>query len=413
MVRMRDDVGGEVRDDAGPVAGGPGPAAAWALFALGFTTFSLLYVTQPLLPLLSAAYGLSPAAASAAVSGATLGLAACLIPFGVLSDRVGRRGVMLVALLLASLLTLACALVGPFWQLVVLRVLAGCALAGVPAVALAYLSEEWGAAAARGVGYTIAGNAIGGLGGRVGAAWLGEVFSWRVALAVMGVLGLLMCLYLHRRLPPSRGFQPGRGGRQLLWRDAVAHLRSPVLRRLYVFAFLLMGVFISVFNYIGYQLLAPPLSLSPLLAGSVFVLFLLGPPTAMLATRQVARFGLPCLMAWGVLLLAIGLLLMLGSGLAWLLAGLVVFTLGYFLVYSMAGAWVTRSVRHARALGSGLYLCAFYSGASMIGSGSGLMWQAGGWGGVVALLLLLVLGLGGIVYSLWRTSADGFSPDRL
>lgn len=179
-----------------------------------------------------------------------------------------------------------------------------------------------------------------------------------------------------------------------------------MLWRLYLFAFLLMGVFISVYNYIGYRLLAPPLSVSPLLAGWVFLSFLLGPPTIALATRQSMRIGPTRVMALGVGLLGLGLGMMLTADLWALLVGLAVFTVGYFTVYNIAGAWVTRSVRRARALGSSLYLCAFYIGASLIGSGSGLMWQAGGWLAVVCLLLLLVIGLAWIVHSLGRLPID-------
>ena len=383
---------------------GPSTDSGWPLFGLGFTAFSLLYATQPLLPWFSADFGLTPAGASGAVSIATIGLALCLIPFGVLSDRVGRCNVMLVGLLLASILTLACALVGPFWQLLALRGLAGCALAGVPAVALAYVSEEWDQAAARGVAYIAIGNALGGLTGRIAASLLGEIFSWRMALGAVGLVGLLMCVYLYRCLPSSRRFRSAPRGDARLWQDTLAHLRTPVLWRLYLFAFLVMGVFISVYNYIGYRLLAPPISLSPLLAGWVFLSFLLGPPTIALATRQSMRIGASRVMAAGVGLMALGLGLMLTADLWVLLAGLLVFTVGYFMVYNMAGAWVTRSVRRARALGSSLYLCAFYIGASLIGSGSGLMWQAGGWLAVVGLLLALVAGLACIVRSLGRLS---------
>lgn len=334
----------------------------------------------------------------------TIGLALCLIPFGILSDRVGRRGVMLVGLLVASLLTLACAMAGPFWQLLVLRGLVGCALAGVPAIALAYVSEEWHQSTARGVAYLVAGNALGGLSGRIAASLFGELFSWRMALGVLGLVGLMMCGYLYYRLPLSRHFHVAQHEEAHLGRDLLAHLRTPILWRLYLLAFLLMGIFISAYNYIGYRLLAPPLSLSPLLAGWIFLLFLLGPPTIALATKQSDRLGPSRVMMVGVGLLGLGLALMLIADLWVLLGGLAAFTVGYFVVYNVAGAWVARSVRRARALGSSLYLCAFYMGASWIGSGSGLMWQAGGWPAIVCLLLLLVIGLGWVAYGLDRLS---------
>ena len=82
-----------------------------AMLFAGFSTFSLLYSVQPLLPLFAADYHLSAEAASLAVSLATGPLAIGILFAGILSDRVGRRPLMVVAMFAAGALTLAAALV--------------------------------------------------------------------------------------------------------------------------------------------------------------------------------------------------------------------------------------------------------------------------------------------------------------
>ena len=111
------------------------------LFA-GFSTFSLLYSVQPLLPLFAAQYRLTAEAASLAVSLATGPLAIGILFAGFVSDRVGRRPLMIAAMFAAGALTLAAAVVPGWSGLLVLRFLTGVALAGVPAVAMAYVAEE-------------------------------------------------------------------------------------------------------------------------------------------------------------------------------------------------------------------------------------------------------------------------------
>ncbi len=61
-----------------------------AMLFAGFSTFSLLYSVQPLLPLFAANYALSAEAASLAVSLATGPLAIGIVFAGFVSDRVGR-----------------------------------------------------------------------------------------------------------------------------------------------------------------------------------------------------------------------------------------------------------------------------------------------------------------------------------
>lgn len=77
-----------------------------ALFSAGLATFALLYCVQPILPVLSQEFGLTPANSSISLSISTAMLAIGLLFTGPLSDAIGRKPVMVTALLLASICTL-------------------------------------------------------------------------------------------------------------------------------------------------------------------------------------------------------------------------------------------------------------------------------------------------------------------
>src|SRR5215210_2945247 len=125
------------------------------------------------------------------------------------SEVWGRKPVMVASLFASALLTLAAALAPSWHVLLVLRALAGLTLSGVPAVAMAYLSEEMDAKAiGLAMGLYISGNALGGMAGRLVTGAMTDLSSWRVAIAAIGVLALLAALAFWRSLPPSAHFVP-------------------------------------------------------------------------------------------------------------------------------------------------------------------------------------------------------------
>jgi YNFM family putative membrane transporter len=91
-------------------------------------------------------------------------------------------------------------------------------------------------------------------------------------------------------------------------------------------------------------------------------------------------------------LMLAGLLLTLSNALPVIVAGMALFTFGFFASHSVASSWVGRRARAPQALATALYLFFYYAGSSVLGSLCGVVWSGAGWPGVVALLAL-ALGL--------------------
>ncbi|MGN6658988.1 MAG: MFS transporter, partial [Achromobacter mucicolens] len=242
--------------------------AQWALFAAGFSTFSLLYCVQPLMPLFTQAFHVSPAQSSLVLSLCTGLLAIAIFFVGLFSAALPRKRVMAWSLFASAILG-SIAAVAPDWQsLLALRALQGVAMGGVPAVAMAYLAEEvepgtLGFA----MGLYISGSAFGGLSGRVITGLVSDHFGWRAAMGTLGLLGIVAAVLFLWLLPASRRFTPRRGqGWAGVWSDvragAGAHLKNGPLCALFAMGGLLMGAFVAVYNYVGFRLLLPPFSLS-------------------------------------------------------------------------------------------------------------------------------------------------------
>lgn len=366
-----------------------------AMLFAGFSTFSLLYSVQPLLPLFATEYRLSAEAASLVVSLATGPLAIGIVFAGILSDRLGRRPLMVSAMFAAGALTLAGALVPGWHTLLALRLLTGVALAGVPAVAMAYVTEEVDVASVgAAMGLYIAGSAIGGMGGRLVASLVADVAGWRWALGSVGLAGVLMAEGFRRFAPPSRGFVPGTGGGALA--GAAALFRDRALPLLYAEAFVLMGVFVTIYNYAGFRLVAPPYNLSQTAVGLIFLLYILGSASSAAFGSVAGRVGRRRVYWLPVVLLIGGTALTEARALPLVIGGIALVTIGFFGAHSIASAWVGRRARGNRGQAAALYLFFYYMGSSVLGSAGGFAWSHAGWTGVT----LFCLALGSIALAL-------------
>ena len=353
----------------------------------GFSTFALLYSVQPLMPLLARDFALTPAQSSLALSISTAALAVSLLVSSVLSDRFGRKPLMAASMLSGGALTLLAAFTSDYAQLLVLRALLGFMLGGLPAVAMAYLSEEIeGSSLGLAMGMYISGSAFGGMTGRVLASVISDFYSWRVALGLLGAAGLYAAWEFWRSLPASKRFRPGQGGFAGLADGMRSHARDAGLPWLFALSFLLMGSFVSLYNYIGYRMLGPEFGLRQSAVGALSVLYLLGIFSSVWAGRLADRLGRRNVLWLVMSVMFAGLLLTLLGNLAAVVAGVGLYTFGFFASHSVASSWVGRRARPPQALASALYLFFYYLGSSVVGWASGYVWEHGGWLGVVGLL---------------------------
>lgn len=362
--------------------------ANWALFAAGFSTFSLMYCVQPLLPLFADHFNVSPAQSSLSLSLTTGLLALAIFLVGFWSSRLPRKSVMAASLFASGVLTLAVAATPDWHALLAVRALQGLVLGGVPAVAMAYLAEEVSSAdLGFAMGLYIGGSAFGGMMGRVITGLVADHSDWRVALVVVGVVGVLSAVLFVLALPASRHFKPQKGGGWAAARQGFAtHLVDPNLLSLFALGFLLMGGFVTVYNYAGFRLMAPPYLLSQTLISAIFTVYLVGIFASALFGRLADRYGRGAMLCTGVGTMLVGLLLTVAANLVIMVAGVVVLTFGFFAAHSVASGWVGRLARGYKAQAASLYLLAYYLGSSVLGSVGGKCWEWAGWGGVVGLI---------------------------
>ena len=366
-----------------------------ALFSGGFATFALLYCVQPMMPVLSREFSINAAQSSLILSVSTAMLALGLLITGPISDRLGRKPVMVLSLFSAAIFTLASGMV-PSWEgVLITRALVGLSLSGLAAVAMTYLSEEIhpnhiGLA----MGLYIGGNAIGGMSGRVITGVLIDYVSWHAAIMVVGGLALIAAAVFWKILPESRNFRARSLHPRSLLEGFVVQFRDAGLPLLFIEAFLLMGSFVTLFNYIGYRLLAEPYHLSQAVVGLFSVVYLSGIYSSAKIGSLADKLGRRQVLWAVIVMMLIGVSLTMFTPLPVVIVGVLLFTFGFFGAHSVASSWIGRRAITAKGQASSLYLFSYYVGSSVAGTGGGVFWHYAGWNGIglfIGALLLVAL----------------------
>ena len=379
-----------------------------AVFFCGFSIFAILYSAQPLMPLFVNEFGVTPAESSLALSLPSITMAVAMLVASSASEALGRKPMMVAALIGSSLLTLALSFAQGWGQVVWLRALTGVALSGAPAVTLAYLGEEMApSAVAPAVGLYIGGSAFGGMVGRLVAATLADYGSWRWAMAGIAATGLVSALVFWRALPPSRAFTARELAPAALTRSLGRCLVNGRVGLLVMEGFAMFGAFVTIYNYLGFRLQAPPFDYSPAQAGLIFVVYPAGVFASAYMGKRAARRGRGPTLILALAIMVAGLALTLPDWTPTIALGLALVTFGFFGAHAICSSWAPAMVERDKAQASSLYLLFYYIGGGSAGTLGGFFWASYGWRGVAAFSGALSLAALALAAALAR-----FAPPR-
>lgn len=357
------------------------------LFMTGLATFALLYVVQPLLPLLGREFAQNPTTASLALSVTTLMLALSVLPMAWASERVGRARVLNICLLTAAILGL-CPAFAPSWTiLLIIRGLQGVALAGIPAAALAWISEEIHPRhISFASGLYIAGTTVGGMTGRLVSGGLATWWGWQGAVLGVAVLSI-GCAVAAKVLLPSASRRTVNAAVTI---NRSTGRRNIARVRLYLVGGLAMAAFVGVYNVLSYRLEASPYLLSPGAASLVFLAYLTGTVSSARAGKLVGRIGARRAMAGGLLVAVLGIAITLAQPVALVVVGVCLLTAGFFVAHSIASGLAPAGAAKP-SLAAGRYVLFYYVGSSIGGPVLGAAYAVGQWKATAAVAAALMI----------------------
>lgn len=366
-----------------------------SMFLAGSACFAILYCIQPILPSLSDSFHVTPAQSSLSLSLTTAMMAIGMIVAGPFSDAVGRRGVMMYSLLVASALTMTSAFIHNWYAFLAMRAITGLALSGVAAVAMTYISEEvHPSVLPLSMGLYISGNSVGSVSGRLITSVITDYSSWHVALAIVGIYALISSVIFCKVIPASKKFTPSRISLRYLIRTCISQWRDRILPLLFILGFILMGTFVTLFNYVSYRFAGSPYHLSQAVIGLLSVVYFSGTLSSHNAGMLSKRYGKGIVLLGALLMMLLGVLLTF-SGVLWVIVlGLVCMAAGFFAGHSVASSWIGKRAVTGLGQASSQYLFCYYTGSSISGTLGGYFWHVGGWNGIcIFLVLLLTIGV--------------------
>jgi predicted MFS family arabinose efflux permease len=368
----------------------------------GFCAFLNLYAPQSLLPLLAQEFSVTPADISMTMTATALAIAITAPFAGAIADVLGRKRVIVAAMLLLTIPTAMIALSPSLQALVLWRFVQGLVLPPIFTVVVAYIGEEWPPAEATGVtGLYMSATSVGGFCGRFFAGLLADTVGWRNGFILIALATLLGGLAVSMILPRERNFVRSDGfaasGRQML-----QHLKNPRLLAIYAVGFGTLFNFIALFTYVSFVLAAPPFNLPPTLLGAVFVTYLAGSVAVLWLGRAVARFGRRTLIIGTIAVWMCGALLTLVPSLWAIIAGLAIAAACGFFAQATSIAYVALTAESGRTSAIGLYATCYYVGGGFGAAVPGLLWSAGGWPAVVAMVIAMQLLMAAVIAMFWR-----------
>jgi MFS transporter, YNFM family, putative membrane transport protein len=342
-----------------------------ALFSGGFATFALLYCVQPMMPVLSHEFSINAAQSSLILSVSTAMLAFGLLITGPISDRLGRKPVMVTCAVLRSRVHHR------------QRPDADLGRHPVDARAARSVPQRPG-----GRGHDLPQRRDPPAAHRPGHGpvhrrqrdWGHERAPdhWRIDRLCQLAHGNAD----HRRTgadcgdgvledpaAESRNFRASSLKPRSLINGFVMHFKDAGLPWLFLEAFVLMGAFVTLFNYIGYRLLADPYDLSQAVVGLLSVVYLSGIYSSAKIGSLADRLGRRRVLWATIVLMLAGIALTLFSPSA---------TDHHrhadvhlrLLRRPLGSQQLDRPPRHCKAKGqaSSLYLFSYYAGSSIAGT---------------------------------------------
>jgi len=363
---------------------------------IAFLTVVDLFATQAILPSLTQAYQVTPAAMSFAVNASTMGMAVAGLTVAFFSRHIDRRIGILISLCVLAIPTALLAVAPDITTFMVLRITQGLCMASAFTLTLAYLGEECSAMDAGGAfAAYITGNVASNLVGRLISAGVADHFGLAANFYFFSALNLAGAVLVYFTIRTTMPISPAGEVPSTALAIWAKHLCNPPLLASFGIGFCILFAFIGTFTYVNFVLVREPLSLGRMELGLVYFVFLPSIVTTPFAGSAVRRYGTRPTFWTALAMAGLGLPLLLQPNLKSVIVGLMLVGVGTFFAQAAATGFVGRAATTDRGSASGIYLGCYFLGGLV---GTAVLGQAFDRFGWLACVVGIALALATAAY---------------
>jgi len=358
------------------------------VFALVSASFTNIYITQPVLPVLRDEFATDMVLVSFSVSAVVLGIAISNLPFGFLADRLPIHPIILTGGILVALGGLVCAVTKDLWVLITARFFQGLFIPALTTCLAAYLAKVLPASRLNVVmGSYVSATVLGGLGGRLLGGWIHPPLHWRYAFVSASILILIATFTAFRWLPHTSIENKQQHIAISYWEL----LKRWELLLIYFCATGSFLIFSSIFNYLPFRMTAPPFRFSTELTTLLYLVYIVGIFMGPTAGQASNRFGSGNTLLGGTAVLGVSLTLILLPSTAAVVLALLGICAGFFTIHAAAVGSLNRKLSIGQGRANALYVLFYYMGGWLGITLSGFAYKHGGWSAVIYICLFFLV----------------------
>lgn len=358
------------------------------VFALVSASFTNIYITQPVLPILQNEFSTDMVVVSFTVSAVIFGIALSNLPFGLLADRLPIHPIILTGGVMVAICALICAVTHNLFVLIGVRFVQGIFIPALTTCLAAYLAKTLPASRLNVVmGSYVSATVVGGLGGRLLGGWIHPPLHWRYAFFSASVLILIATFVALWGLPRS-----ARHARQQKYSTGFLDLlKQKEFLSIYFCAAGSFAIFSSIFNFLPFRLTAQPFNYSTEMTTLIYLVYVVGIFMGPTAGRISDRFGSGNTLLTGCAVFGVALGLILLPSILAIVLGLLVFCAGFFTIHAAAVGSLNRKLSSGQGQANALYVLFYYLGGWMGITGTGFAYKQGGWGALIFICAFLLI----------------------